>query len=168
MITGASRGMGVSFTNAALAAGDAVVATGRRPGEISRTFGDSERLLAVKLDVTSTDDAKSATDVAVERARSGDQPIWFADHDCHAGFYRTGLASPESLVWPDLEIADYAERSATQRAWWTAVDGTQPGDPDKLARAYLAPFSVPGSCFSVGRQRWPAPGGREREACGGQ
>jgi NAD(P)-dependent dehydrogenase (short-subunit alcohol dehydrogenase family) len=67
MITGANRGMGVSFTNAALAAGDAVVATGRRPDEISRMFGESERLLAVKLDVTSTDDAKSATDLTVER-----------------------------------------------------------------------------------------------------
>ncbi len=39
-------------------------------------------------------------------------------------------------MWPDLTIADYAERSATQRAWWTA-DGTQPGDPDKLAHALL-------------------------------
>jgi NAD(P)-dependent dehydrogenase (short-subunit alcohol dehydrogenase family) len=54
------------------------------------------------------------------------------------GFFRTGLASPGALVWPELTVADYAERSAAQRAWWEAQDGQQPGDPDKLARALLA------------------------------
>jgi NAD(P)-dependent dehydrogenase (short-subunit alcohol dehydrogenase family) len=53
------------------------------------------------------------------------------------GFFRTGLASPESLVWPAVAIDDYAERSAAQRAWWSAQDGTQAGDPDKLADALL-------------------------------
>ncbi len=32
------------------------------------------------------------------------------------GFFRTGLASPESLVWPEVAVADYAERNAAQRA----------------------------------------------------
>jgi NAD(P)-dependent dehydrogenase (short-subunit alcohol dehydrogenase family) len=54
------------------------------------------------------------------------------------GWFRTGLASPNSLIWPALAIDDYAERSATQRAWWQAQDGHQPGDPDKLAQALLA------------------------------
>jgi NAD(P)-dependent dehydrogenase (short-subunit alcohol dehydrogenase family) len=54
------------------------------------------------------------------------------------GFFRTGLASPESLVWPDVYVADYAERSAAQREWWQAQDGHQPGDPDKLAHALVA------------------------------
>jgi NAD(P)-dependent dehydrogenase (short-subunit alcohol dehydrogenase family) len=54
------------------------------------------------------------------------------------GFFRTGLASPESLVWPERSIDDYAERSATQRAWWSAQDGVQAGDPDKLADALVA------------------------------
>jgi NAD(P)-dependent dehydrogenase (short-subunit alcohol dehydrogenase family) len=53
------------------------------------------------------------------------------------GFFRTGLASPESLVWPDIEIDDYAERSAAQRAWWSAQDGQQAGDPAKLASALI-------------------------------
>lgn len=53
------------------------------------------------------------------------------------GFFRTGLASPESLVWPEVTVADYAERSATQRAWWQDQDGRQPGDPDKLAEALV-------------------------------
>jgi NAD(P)-dependent dehydrogenase (short-subunit alcohol dehydrogenase family) len=54
------------------------------------------------------------------------------------GFFRTGLASPESLVWPDLAVEDYAERSAAQRAWWSAQDGQQSGDPAKLAAALIS------------------------------
>lgn len=53
------------------------------------------------------------------------------------GFFRTGLAGPESMVWPDVEVADYAERSARQREWWQGQDGHQPGDPDRLAHALL-------------------------------
>ena len=53
------------------------------------------------------------------------------------GFFRTGLASPESLVWPEVSVADYAERSAAQREWWQAQDGHQAGDPDELADALL-------------------------------
>lgn len=67
MITGASRGMGVSFCKAALAAGDAVVATGRRPDEIATVLGESDSLLAVKLDVTSVADPQAAAKAAVER-----------------------------------------------------------------------------------------------------
>ena len=54
------------------------------------------------------------------------------------GFFRTGLASPASLIWPAVSVADYADRSAAQRTWWQAQDGQQPGDPDKLARALVA------------------------------
>jgi len=53
------------------------------------------------------------------------------------GFFRTTLASPESLIWPALVLEDYAERSAAQRTWWAAQDGQQAGDPDKLAQALL-------------------------------
>ena len=54
------------------------------------------------------------------------------------GFFRTGLAGPESLVWPEVSVADYAERSGAQREWWQAQDGHQSGDPDKLAQALVA------------------------------
>jgi len=53
------------------------------------------------------------------------------------GWFRTGLASPESLIWPALTIDDYTERSAAQRDWWQAQDGQQAGDPEKLAHALL-------------------------------
>ena len=66
-ITGAGRGMGVDIAKAALAAGHAVVATGRNPQRVSSALGTHDDLLTVKLDVTSLDDAKDAAHAAVER-----------------------------------------------------------------------------------------------------
>lgn len=226
MITGASRGMGVSFARAALAAGHAVVATGRQPNEIVDAVGPSDRLMSAELDVTSVSDAVAAVaagvarfgriDVLVNNAgasfkgyfeemspdqvdqqlavnlqgpmnvtravlpvmrcqgfghvisiSSGAGLIGFEYSSVYAasksgmegwmsalapevkpfgihttivnpGFFRTGLASPESVIWPALSIDDYASRSAAQREWWSSQDGTQAGDPDKLAAAVVA------------------------------
>ncbi len=66
-ITGAGRGMGVEFAKAALAAGNAVVATGRNPDAVAKAVGEADDLLVVKLDVTSTQDAEAAVKAAVER-----------------------------------------------------------------------------------------------------
>jgi NAD(P)-dependent dehydrogenase (short-subunit alcohol dehydrogenase family) len=59
--------MGVDFAKAALAAGHAVVASGRDPDRVSQALGQSNDLLAVKLDVTSRIDAEAAVRAAVER-----------------------------------------------------------------------------------------------------
>src|SRR5215217_2209509 len=66
-ITGAGRGMGVDFAKAALAAGHAVVATGRDPSAVTRALGESTELLVVKLDVTKPTDAHAAVRAAVDR-----------------------------------------------------------------------------------------------------
>jgi NAD(P)-dependent dehydrogenase (short-subunit alcohol dehydrogenase family) len=66
-VTGASRGMGVEFVKAALAAGHAVVASGRDTDRISRVLGQSNDLLPVRLDVTSRADAEAAVEAAVDR-----------------------------------------------------------------------------------------------------
>jgi len=66
-ITGAGRGMGIDIAKAALTAGHAVVATGRNPKRVSSALGAHDDLLAVKLDVTSPDDAKDAARAAVDR-----------------------------------------------------------------------------------------------------
>jgi NAD(P)-dependent dehydrogenase (short-subunit alcohol dehydrogenase family) len=66
-VTGAGRGMGVDIVKAALAAGHAVVATGRDTDAVRKALGDSDRLLVVKLDITHPDDAKTAVASAVER-----------------------------------------------------------------------------------------------------
>jgi NAD(P)-dependent dehydrogenase (short-subunit alcohol dehydrogenase family) len=225
LITGASRGMGAEFARAALGAGHAVVATARRPSDVTAAVGTSDRLLVAQLDVMSADDASAVVDAAVERfgridvvvnsagasfkgyfeemsaaqveqqlavnlvgpmnvtravlpvmrrqraghliaISSGAALMGFEYSSVYAaskaglegwlgalaqevapfgihttivnpGFFRTGLASPESLVWPDLVVEDYAERSAARRAWWTAHDGQQAGDPVKLAAALI-------------------------------
>ena len=67
LITGAGRGMGVDFAKAALAAGHSVVATGRDTARVSKELGASEKLLIVKLDITSRADADDAVRAAVER-----------------------------------------------------------------------------------------------------
>jgi NAD(P)-dependent dehydrogenase (short-subunit alcohol dehydrogenase family) len=66
-VTGAGRGMGVDIARAALAAGNAVVATGRNPRAVSKAIGQSDDLLTLKLDVTSSEDAGAAVAAAVER-----------------------------------------------------------------------------------------------------
>ncbi|HSO54530.1 MAG TPA: SDR family oxidoreductase [Actinomycetes bacterium] len=67
LVTGAGRGMGVDITKAALAAGHAVVATGRTPDRVSAALGAHEDLLTVRLDVTDPADAQAAVVAAVER-----------------------------------------------------------------------------------------------------
>jgi NAD(P)-dependent dehydrogenase (short-subunit alcohol dehydrogenase family) len=66
-ITGAGRGMGVDFAKAALAAGNAVVATGRDPDAVRAAVGEAEDLLVVQLDVTRPEEAEAAAKAAVDR-----------------------------------------------------------------------------------------------------
>ncbi len=67
-ITGASRGLGAEIAKAALRAGDRVVAAGRSRAAVSDCLGpDSDRLLAVELDVNNEAQAQAAVDAAVLR-----------------------------------------------------------------------------------------------------
>ena len=66
-ITGAGRGMGVNIAKAALAAGNAVVATGRNTDTVTKAVGKADDLLVVKLDVTSPEGAAAAVTAAVDR-----------------------------------------------------------------------------------------------------
>ena len=217
--------MGRSFVDAALVAGHCVVASSRRPEDITEVFGQRDDLVAVRLDVTSVRDANDAVTSALDRfgqidvlvnnagasfkgyfeemsprqveqqlatnlvgpmnvtravlpvmrrqgsghvisISSGAGLMAFEYSSVYAaskfglegwmgalaqevasfgirttivnpGFFRTGLASPESLVWPEFTIDDYAEKSDAQRRWWQAQDGHQAGDPDKLARVLM-------------------------------
>jgi NAD(P)-dependent dehydrogenase (short-subunit alcohol dehydrogenase family) len=65
-ITGAGRGMGVDIAKAALAAGNAVVATGRNPDAVAKAVGEHDDLLVVKLDVTNPQHAEAAVQAAVD------------------------------------------------------------------------------------------------------
>src|SRR4051812_49197323 len=66
-VTGAGRGMGVDIVKAALAAGHAVVATGRDVESVSKAIGHADDLLVAKLDVPRPEDAQAAVAAAVER-----------------------------------------------------------------------------------------------------
>jgi NAD(P)-dependent dehydrogenase (short-subunit alcohol dehydrogenase family) len=67
-ITGSSRGFGLALASAALQAGDAVVATARRPEQLAslvHEYGD--RVLPLPLDVTNSAAAQAAVEAAVNR-----------------------------------------------------------------------------------------------------
>jgi NAD(P)-dependent dehydrogenase (short-subunit alcohol dehydrogenase family) len=67
LITGAGRGMGVDIAQAALAAGHAVVATGRDAEAVADAVGEAEDLLVVELDITSPASAQAAVKSALDR-----------------------------------------------------------------------------------------------------
>lgn len=70
-VTGAGRGMGVDIAKAALAAGHAVVATGRSTEAVTKALGTSNDLLVLKLDVTRPDDAHGAVSAAATISSTG-------------------------------------------------------------------------------------------------
>jgi NAD(P)-dependent dehydrogenase (short-subunit alcohol dehydrogenase family) len=224
-ITGAGRGMGVDITKAALAAGNAVVATGRNTDRIRSVLGEADDLLVVELDITDPADAQAAAQAAVEqfgridvlvnnagnfiagffeeigpeqfrwqietnlfgpmnvtravlpvmrRQRSGlvvaisstagivgqefcsayssskfgiegwiesltpeVAPFGIRTMLVEPGFFRTDLLTPESTVYAEPSIDDYAERTRQTIAAWNSMNGQQGGDPAKLAAAIV-------------------------------
>jgi NAD(P)-dependent dehydrogenase (short-subunit alcohol dehydrogenase family) len=67
LVTGAGRGLGVDIAKAVLAAGHAVVATGRDAAKVAAAVGDRGNMLAIKLDVTRPQDAQAAVEAAVAK-----------------------------------------------------------------------------------------------------
>jgi NAD(P)-dependent dehydrogenase (short-subunit alcohol dehydrogenase family) len=217
--------MGVDVAKATMAAGHNVVATARQAERVTRALGAHERLLPIKLDVTSPGDASEAVDAAVERfgridvlinnagnfyggffeelspeqvrlqietnlfgsmnvtravlpvmrrQRSGlvisisslagliggeftsayaaskfavegwmealapeVAPFGIRTMVVEPGYFRTELLQPESTRFAELSIDDYAERTAQIIPAWQAMNGKQPGDPVKLAKALI-------------------------------
>jgi NAD(P)-dependent dehydrogenase (short-subunit alcohol dehydrogenase family) len=93
-VTGAGRGMGVDIVKAALAAGHAVVATGRNTDAVAKVLGEADQLLVVKLDITRPEDATTAVAVAVERFGHIDVLVNNAGN-FYAGFFEE--LSPEDF-----------------------------------------------------------------------
>jgi NAD(P)-dependent dehydrogenase (short-subunit alcohol dehydrogenase family) len=93
-ITGAGRGLGVEIAKAALAAGHAVIASGRDPGKVAAAIGPHDDLLAVKLDVTRPEDAQAAIAAAVAKFGQIDVLVNNAGN-FYAGFFEE--LSPEQF-----------------------------------------------------------------------
>jgi len=107
-ITGAGRGMGVDIAKAALAAGHAVVASGRNPERVSAALGAHDDLLVVKLDVTDPADAQDAAHAAVERFGRIDVLVNNAGN-FYAGFFeelrpQDFRAQVETLLFGPLNV----------------------------------------------------------------
>ena len=94
LVTGGGRGMGVDIVQAALAAGHAVVATGRNVERVSAALGEHDDLLVVRLDVTSIADAKDAVQAAIDRFGRIDVLVNNAGN-FYAGFFEE--ISPEDF-----------------------------------------------------------------------
>lgn len=93
-ITGAGRGMGVDIAKAALAAGHAVVATGRNTDTVANAIGEHDDLLVVKLDLTQPAQAEAAVQAATDRFGSIDVLVNNAGN-FYAGYFEE--VSPEQV-----------------------------------------------------------------------
>jgi NAD(P)-dependent dehydrogenase (short-subunit alcohol dehydrogenase family) len=167
LITGCSAGFGRAIADAALARGDRVVATARRPEALADLAG--ERALVVALDVTHQDEIDAAVDAALERFGGIDVLVNNAGYgsvgaveeiemdDLRALMealqaevaplgIRTLIVEPGSFrtefggarMHYSPEIDAYADTVGPTRAFLAGADGTQPGDPRKAAAAILA------------------------------
>ncbi|MBO9732536.1 MAG: SDR family NAD(P)-dependent oxidoreductase [Chitinophaga sp.] len=110
-ITGSSRGLGRSLTEAVLATGDRVVATARNTAQLQdlvATYG--EQLLVLKLDVTNNEDIRQAVAAAIKHFGRIDVLV------NNAGFGISGAAEAytEEQVRSQLETNLYAPIAITR------------------------------------------------------
>ena len=125
LVTGAGRGMGADIARSALAAGHAVVATGRNPERVSGALGAHEDLLVVALDVTDPVGADAAVEAAVERFGRIDVLVNNAGN-FYAGFFeeitpQDFRAQVETTMFGPLNVTRAVlpvMRAQRSGSWW--------------------------------------------------
>jgi NAD(P)-dependent dehydrogenase (short-subunit alcohol dehydrogenase family) len=82
--------------------------------------------------------SKFALEGWMESLRFDLTPYGISTMSVEPGFFRTELlVEGASTIWPELQIEDYADRTAQTVEAWKAMNGQQGGDPKKLARALV-------------------------------
>ncbi len=82
--------------------------------------------------------SKFALEGWMESLRFDVAPYGIRTLSVEPGFFRTELlVEGASTMWPELSIADYADRTARTIAAWKGMNGQQGGDPAKLAAALV-------------------------------
>ena len=79
----------------------------------------------------------------MESLRFEVEPFGIKTMAVEPGFFRTELlVEGSSTIWPELDIEDYAERTAQTIEAWKSMNGQQGGDPAKLGRALVTPLRL--------------------------
>jgi NAD(P)-dependent dehydrogenase (short-subunit alcohol dehydrogenase family) len=135
LITGASSGFGRAPAEAALAAGDTVVAAARRSGAIVQLTSMGGRMSFAGVG------GYSATKFALEgltEALAGEvAPHGIRVMTVEPGAFRISFAGGAALQQSATRLDAYADTVGVFRTALPDTDGTQPGDPDRAAAAIL-------------------------------
>jgi len=82
--------------------------------------------------------SKFALEGWMESLRFDLAPYGISTMSVEPGFFRTELlVEGASTIWPELQVEDYAERTAATIEAWKSMNGQQGGDPAKLAQALV-------------------------------
>ena len=82
--------------------------------------------------------SKFALEGWMESLRFDLAPFGISTMAVEPGFFRTELlVEGASTIWPELQVEDYADRTAQTIEAWKSMNGQQGGDPAKLAQALV-------------------------------
>jgi NAD(P)-dependent dehydrogenase (short-subunit alcohol dehydrogenase family) len=97
LITGANRGLGLEIARAALGGGENVVVGARKPDSVPSDVTESDRALAVALDVTDRGSVEAAVTAATERFDGIDVLVNNAGYGFIGAFEETADAEERAL-----------------------------------------------------------------------
>ncbi len=81
--------------------------------------------------------AKFGVEGWMESLRFDVEPFGIRTTIVNPGLFRTGFLAEPSTTWPEPSIDDYARRTAAMIPTWQHKNGSQPGDPARLAASLV-------------------------------